>query len=383
MSATARSSFKIAVVPGDGIGKETVPQGIKVLDAAAKRFGFALDWVYYNDWTCENYAKTGSLVPGGIEEGIKLLREHDSIFLGAVGWPGVPDHVSLWDLLIPIRRAFGLYANVRPAKNLPGVRCPLANRTPGDIDILIVRENVEGEYSQIGGRIYQGSDDEICLQEAVFTRKGTDRIIRYAFELANARPKVRGSLELDGLLFADEMFYRKKHLTSATKSNGIVFSMPFWDERFNEIKKEFPEVKTDQFHIDILCARMVTNPEWFDVIVASNLFGDILSDLAPAVAAGGIGIAPSSNINPKESFGLFEPVHGSAPDIAGKNIANPIGQITSGAMMLRHLGQHEAADAIERAVEKTLADGVKTGDLGGKSSTTDVGDAIARLVATV
>ncbi|KXS15080.1 tartrate decarboxylase [Gonapodya prolifera JEL478] len=355
--------LKIAAVPGDGIGKETVPEGIKVVDAAAERFGFKVEWTHFNDWTCENYAKTGTIVPGGIDEGIKILKAYDSIFLGAVGWPGVADHISLWDLLIPIRRAFGLFANVRPAQNLPGVRCPLANKKPGDIDLLIVRENVEGEYSQVGGRIYQGTEDDIAIQEAIFTRRGVDRIIRYAFELARSRPK--------------------KHLTSATKSNGIIHSMPFWDERFNAIKKEYPDVKTNQFHIDILCARLVTNPEWFDTIVASNLFGDILSDLAPAVAAGGIGVAPSSNINPKERLGLFEPVHGSAPDIYGKGIANPIGQISSGAMMLRHLGQTEAANAIDRAIAKVLADGIKTGDLGGKSSTSEVGDAVAQSVATV
>jgi tartrate dehydrogenase/decarboxylase/D-malate dehydrogenase len=296
------------------------------------------------------------------KNGLDQIAGHDAIFLGAVGWPTVPDHVSLWNLLIPIRREFRQYANIRPCRLLRGVTSPLAGRTANDIDFWVVRENNEGEYSEMGGRIYRGSEEEFVIQENVFTRKGVDRILRYAFELANCRPK--------------------KHLTSATKSNGIMHTMPFWDERFAAMKAEYPEVRTDQFHIDILCAHFVQHPDWFDVVVGSNLFGDILSDLGPAVA-GSIGIAPSANINPDRSFpSMFEPVHGSAPDIAGKGIANPIGQIWSGAMMLEHLGHGEAAKAIEAAIETVLADPkARTRDMGGTAKTVECGQAVADAVA--
>jgi tartrate dehydrogenase/decarboxylase/D-malate dehydrogenase len=349
---------RIAVLPGDGIGKETVPESLKVLDAAARRFGFDLELTHY-DWSCETYKETGEFMP---KDGMDQLAKSDSILLGAVGWPGVPDHVSLWGLLIPIRRGFDQYANIRPCKLMPGVYTPLANRTEKDIDFYVVRENTEGEYSSVGGRMFEGTDREFASQQAIFTRKGTDRILKYAFELAMTRPK--------------------KHVTSATKSNGIIYSMPYWDERFAEMAKNYPEIRTDQYHIDILCAHFVQHPDWFDVVVGSNLFGDILSDLGPALA-GSIGIAASANINPERVFpSMFEPVHGSAPDIAGRFICNPIGQIWSAALMLNHLGENEAGAAIVEAIESLLRnDGPKTRDMGGQAGTQDVGTAIAQVVA--
>src|SRR5215472_1858992 len=348
-------TFKIAVIPGDGIGKEVVPEGIRVLEAAAPRFGFLFEWREF-DWGCETYTRTGEMMPS---DGIDQLKPFDSIFLGAVGYPGVPDHISLWGLLIPIRRRFRQYVNLRPVVRLEGIESPL--KEPGVIDFAIVRENNEGEYSQIGGRLYAGSDEEMVIQETVFTRKGVNRVLRYAFELARSR---------------------KKHVTSATKSNGIIHTMPFRDECFHQIAKEYPDVRTDQYHIDILTAHFVKHPDWFDVVVGSNLFGDILSDLGPAVV-GSIGIAPSANLNPeKECPSMFEPVHGSAPDIAGRGIANPIGQIWSGAMMLRHLGEVAAAEAVDSAIKQVLAkSAVRTPDLGGKSTTKEVGEAIASVVA--
>jgi len=350
-------TFSIAVIPGDGIGKEVVPEGIRVLDATARRFGFQFNWREF-DWSCETYVRTGEMMPA---DGIEQLRSFDSIFLGAVGHPSVPDHVSLWGLLIPIRRRFHQYVNLRPVVLLEGIESPL--RQPGVIDFAIVRENNEGEYSTIGGRLYEGCDEEMAIQETVFTRKGVDRVLRYAFELARRR---------------------KKHVTSATKSNGIIHTMPFWDECFHTIAKQYPDIRTDQYHVDILTAHFVKHPDWFDVVVGSNLFGDILSDLGPAVA-GSIGIAPSANLNPEKTFpSMFEPVHGSAPDIAGRGIANPIGQIWSGAMMLRHLGEIAAADAIDSAIRQVLAkSAVRTPDLGGTSTTRDVGEAIASVVASV
>ena len=351
-------SYRIAVIPGDGIGKEVVPEGLRVLDEAARRFGFTLDATHY-DWSCETFRQTGKMMP---DDGLEQLRPHDSIFLGAVGWPGVPDHVSLWGLLIPMRRGFDQYANVRPCRLMPGAKTPLRDRTEKDIDFVVVRENTEGEYSSTGGRMFPGTEREFASQQSVFTRIGCDRIMDYAFKLAETRPR--------------------KKVTSATKSNGITFTMPFWDERFAEIAKRYPNVKTDWFHIDILCAHFVQHPDWFDVVVGSNLFGDILSDLGPAVA-GSIGIAPSANINPaKTAPSMFEPVHGSAPDIAGKFIANPIGQIWSGAMMLEHLGEPEAAAAVLAASETCLAEGgPRTRDMGGQAGTVDVGKAIAEIVA--
>ena len=348
------TDYQIAVIAGDGIGTEVIPEGIRVMNAAASKFGFGLNWTYF-DWSCETYHQTGSMMP---DDGIDQLKDFDSIYLGAVGFPGVPDHVSLWGLLIPIRRAFDQYVNLRPCRLMPGVASPLANRSAEEVDFWVVRENTEGEYSSIGGRIYEGTDQETVIQESIFTRKGTDRILQFAFELANSRPK--------------------KHLTSATKSNGIIHTMPFWDERMIAMSGKYPEVTTDQYHIDILTAHFVRNPDWFDVVVGSNLFGDILSDLGPAVA-GSIGIAPSANLNPERMFpSMFEPVHGSAPDIAGRGISNPIGTIWAGAMMLDHLGQKDASDAVIRTLEDCLEnEGPRTVDLGGSADTKTVGKAIA------
>jgi tartrate dehydrogenase/decarboxylase/D-malate dehydrogenase len=350
-------SHRIAVIPGDGIGKEVVPEGVRVLEAAGRHFGFTLDWTWF-DWSCERYAKTGRMMP---EDGLDQLRRFDAIYLGAVGFPGVPDHVSLWGLLIPIRRTFRQYVNLRPVRLLEGVRSPLAGRGPADIDMVIVRENNEGEYSEIGGRLYRGTEEELAVQQAIFTRRGCDRVMRYAFELARRRPR--------------------RHVTSATKSNGIIHSMPYWDERFAAVAREYPDIRTAQYHIDILAAHFVQHPDWFDVVVASNLFGDILSDLGPAIA-GSIGLAPGANINPEKEYpSMFEPVHGSAPDIAGKGIANPVAQIWTGAMMLEHLGYPDAAAAVVRAVERLVKEGeVVTRDLGGKATTAEVGRAIEALV---
>ncbi len=357
---TASNSMKIAVVPGDGIGNEVVPEGIRVLEAVGTRFGLGYSWDTY-DWSCQRFAKTGAMMPA---DGLEQIRRHDAIYLGAVGWPGVPDHVSLWGLLIPIRRGFQQYINLRPVRLFAGLKSPLADRKPGDINYWIVRENNEGEYSSIGGRMYEGTEMEAAIQQAVFSKKGCDRVMRYAFELAKKH----------GL----------KSVTSATKSNGISISMPYWDERFAAISKEYPATKTNQFHIDILTAHLVRNPDWFDVIVGSNLFGDILSDLGPATT-GTIAIAPGGNINPEREFpSMFEPVHGSAPDIAGKGIANPIGQIWSGAMMLEHLGHGEAAAAIVRAIEVLFAEtDVRTRDMGGKATCRELGDAMVELVGRV
>jgi tartrate dehydrogenase/decarboxylase/D-malate dehydrogenase len=350
-------TFHIAVIAGDGIGKEVVPEGIRVLEAAGQRFGFRFNWHEF-DWSCERYVKAGKMMP---DDGLRQLKPYDAIFLGAVGHPTVPDHVSLWGLLIPIRRGFRQYANLRPVRLFDGIETPLKNWKPGQIDFCVVRENNEGEYSNIGGRIYEGTEDEMAVQQSIFTRRGVNRILRFAFELARKR---------------------KKHLTSATKSNGIIHTMPFWDECFHQVAVQYPDVRTDQFHIDILAAHFVRHPDWFDVVVGSNLFGDILSDLGPAVV-GSIGIAPSGNLNPEKEFpSMFEPVHGSAPDIAGKGIANPIAQIWSGAMMLRHLGASEAADAIESAIADVLAKSqVRTADIGGNATTKDMGSAIAARVA--
>ncbi len=351
-------THRIAVVPGDGIGKETVPEALKVLDAAARRFDFELKFNHY-DWSCETYQKTGSMMPA---DGLEQLAQSDSVLLGAVGWPGVPDHISLWGLLIPIRRGFDQYVNLRPCKLMPGVRTPLAGRTEADIDFYVVRENTEGEYSSVGGRMFVDTEREFVSQQSIFSRHGVDRILKFAFELARTRPK--------------------KHLTSATKSNGITFTMPYWDERFALMGKDYPDIRTDQYHIDILCAHFVQHPDWFDVVVGSNLFGDILSDLGPAVA-GSIGIAASANINPERRYpSMFEPVHGSAPDIAGKFICNPIGQIWSAGLMLEHLGEAEAGRAIIDAIETLLREsGPKTRDMGGQAGTADVGKALAEMVA--
>lgn len=347
------SSYTIAVIPGDGIGKEVIPEGIRVLEAAAASVGVKLSFTHF-DWSCETYHQTGRMMP---EDGLEQLSDFDAIFLGAVGFPGVPDHLSLWGLLLPIRRAFNQYVNLRPVRLFEGLQSPLANKKPGDIDFYVVRENVEGEYSAIGGIQYEGTDEEVVLQQSVFTRKGTDRILRYAFELAQSRDK--------------------KHLSSATKSNGLFHSMPYWDKRFAAMAEDYPEVKIDQFHIDIFTANLVRMPEFYDVIVGSNLFGDILSDLGPA-CTGTIAIAPSANINPEKEFpSMFEPVHGSAPDIAGQNIANPLGTVWAAAMMMQHLGNQAMHDQIMAAMEAVIREGkALTRDMGGKASTQELGQAL-------
>jgi len=346
----------IALIEGDGIGKEVVPEGVKVVEAAARRFGFDLKWDRL-DWGCDHHARLGRMMP---QNGLDRIAGHDAIFLGAIGWPTVSDVESLWTLLMPIRRNFQQYVNLRPVRLFEGVSSPLAN--PGNIDFYIVRENNEGEYSEVGGRMFPGTDQEMVIQDTVMTRFGCDRVMTFAFELARKR---------------------KRKLTSATKSNGIIHTMPYWDERFRAVAKNFPDVATEQYHIDILTAHFVHRPSSFDVVVAGNLFGDILSDLGPAVT-GTIGIAPSGNINPERKFpSMFEPVHGSAPDIAGKNIANPIGQIWSGAMMLEHLGAKDAAQAIVTAIERVLASGENlTRDMGGTASTVALGQAIADAVSS-
>jgi len=346
---------KIAVIEGDGIGKEVVPEGVKVVKAAARLFGIDLAWDHL-DWGCDHHARFGRMMP---ENGLDRIAGHDAIFLGAIGWPTVSDVESLWTLLMPIRRNFQQYVNLRPVRLFEGVTSPLAN--PGTIDFYIVRENNEGEYSEVGGRMFPDTDQEMVIQDTVLTRFGCDRVMTFAFDLARKR---------------------KRKLTSATKSNGIIHTMPFWDERFRAVAKQFPDVAVEQYHIDILTAHFVRRPSSFDVVVASNLFGDILSDLGPAVT-GTIGIAPSANLNPERRFpSMFEPVHGSAPDIAGKNIANPIGQIWSGAMMLEHLGAKDAADAIVAAIERVLASGENlTPDMGGSGSTSALGQAVADAVS--
>ena len=347
---------RIAVIPGDGIGREVIPEGVRVLEAVGARHGIAFQWKEY-DWSCDWYKKHGKMRP---DDAPDILRKFDAIYFGAVGNPAlVPDHIAVWGLLIDFRRLFDLYVNLRPVRLFEGMPCPLAGRKPGDIDYVVIRENTEGEYGNVGGRVYEGTDREIVMQQAVFSRKGTDRILKYAFELARTR---------------------KKHVTSATKSNGISITMPYWDERFAAMAKSYPEVRTDQYHIDGLTIQMVLNPDRFDVIVASNLFGDIISDLGPATA-GTIGIAASGNINPERTApSIFEPVHGSAPDIAGRRIANPLATIWSGALMLEHLGHRQAAADIVRAIEQVIIDGPHTPDMKGKSSTADVGAAVAEAV---
>ena len=360
------SSKRIAVIAGDGIGKETMPEGLRVLDAAARKFGIDLKFDHFDFSSWDYYEKHGKMLPDNWKD---QIGGHDAIFFGAVGWPEkIADHVSLWGSLLLFRREFDQYINLRPARLMPGIVAPVVRRDgtprqPGEIDMYIVRENTEGEYSSIGGRMYEGTAREIVVQETVMSRLGVDRVLKFAFELAQARPK--------------------KHLTSATKSNGISITMPYWDERVAAMAKNYSGVKLDKFHIDILTAHFVQRPDFFDVVVASNLFGDILSDLGPA-CTGTIGIAPSANLNPERTTpSLFEPVHGSAPDIAGKGIANPIGQIWCGAMMLEFLGHKAAHDAILAAIEKVLdpASGApRTPDIGGSGRTSDLGKAIAEAL---
>jgi tartrate dehydrogenase/decarboxylase / D-malate dehydrogenase len=351
------TNHRIALIPGDGIGAEVLPPAQQVLDVLGRRHGFGLSYTSYDDWSCERYLREGAMMP---EDGLDRLRDKDAILLGAVGYPGVPDHVSLWGLLIPIRRGFRQYVNLRPIRVFEGVDSPVRGARPGEVDFVVVRENVEGEYSQVGGRLNTGFPDEIAVQEAVFTRAGVTRVLDYAFGLA-AR--------------------RKGTLTSATKSNGIVHTMPFWDELVAARAASFPQVGWDQEHIDALAAKFVLHPGRFDVVVASNLFGDILSDLAAAVA-GSIGIAPAANLNPEREFpSMFEPVHGSAPDIAGQGIANPLGAIWSAAMMLDHLGHPDAAREITDAIAAVLAKAdVRTRDLGGTATTAEFTDRLLGLL---
>lgn len=359
-----RPQFKIAVIPGDGIGKEVMPEGLRALNAAAARFGMQLHYTHIEWASCDYYARTGRMMP---EDWKSQLSSMDAIYFGAVGWPAaVPDHISLWGSLLKFRREFDQYVNLRPARTFAGVHCPLAGHGPGEIDFMIVRENTEGEYSTVGGVMFEGTSREVVMQQSVFTRHGAERVLKYAFDLATRRAR--------------------KHVTVATKSNGIAISMPWWDARAADIASQYPDVGWDRQHIDILCARFVLQPQRFDVVVASNLFGDILSDLGPA-CTGTIGLAPSANLDPtRDHPSLFEPVHGSAPDIYGKNIANPVAMIWSGALMLDFLGNgsgpaHEAHDAIVTAIEAVLASGPRTSDLGGNASTAEMGTAIAAHIA--
>ena len=349
--------YRIALIPGDGIGKEVIPEGVRVLKALAIKYGFDL-FLEEFPFSCEYYMKNGVMMP---PDGLDQLRPFDAILLGAVGMPSVPDHISLWGLLLPIRRQFDQYVNLRPVRLLPGIESPLAKRTSKDIDFVVVRENSEGEYPDVGGHMFVGTDRELVVQESLFSKKGVDRIIRFAFDYA-----VKCGL---------------KHVTSATKSNGIRFTMPFWDERFETIAKDYPDIKHDQYHIDILTAHFVLHPDWFDVVVGSNLFGDILSDLGPAVA-GGIGIAPSANLNIERKFpSMFEPVHGSAPDIAGKGIANPIGTIWSIQMMLDFIGQTKAAADLMQAIENVTSNRFFTRDLGGNLTTVEFTEKILAVIS--
>lgn len=348
-------NYDIAVIPGDGIGKEVMPEGIAVLERVAQIYGFTIEQKWHDFACCDYYAQHGSMMP---EDWKERIGRPDAIFFGAVGWPDtVPDHVSLWGSLLQFRREYDQYVNLRPVRLMPGVPCPLVGREPGDIDFWVVRENTEGEYSSVGGRMFPGTDREVVLQETVMTRFGVDRVLRFAFDLAQSR--------------------EAKHLTSATKSNGLAISMPWWDERVEEMALNYPDVRSDKYHIDILTAQFVMNPDRFDVVVASNLFGDILSDLGPA-CTGTIGVAPSANLNPDRVHpSLFEPVHGSAPDIAGQGIANPVGQIWSAAMMLEHLGEAEASASVMRAIERVLSQpGLRTRDLKGPAGTAACGKAI-------
>ncbi|SHE40377.1 tartrate dehydrogenase/decarboxylase / D-malate dehydrogenase [Caldanaerobius fijiensis DSM 17918] len=348
------NKHRIAVIPGDGIGVDVINEGIKVIDTAKELTGgFDVEYTHL-PWSCEYYLKTGRMMP---EDGLDILKDHEAIYLGAVGFPGVPDHISLWGLLLPIRKEFDEYINLRPIKLLKGIQSPL-RKGPEDIDFVVVRENVEGEYSGAGGIVHQGTPSETAIQTSIFTRVGTERVIRYAFELA----RKRGG---------------KKSLISATKSNALNYSMVFWDRVFNEVAKDYPDVTARLMHVDALAGYFILKPEQIDVVVASNLFGDILTDLGSAMQ-GSIGIAPSANINPEKKYpSMFEPVHGSAPDIAGKGIANPIGAIWTASMMLDFLGESDAARLVFKAMEAVTEEGTYlTADLGGKATTQQVGEAV-------
>lgn len=359
MSGTRAKAYRIAIIPGDGIGKEVMPEGVRVLERACRLFGFEIEQRWLDFGNCDYYARHGRMMP---EDWKQRIGDVDAIFFGAVGSPAtVPDHVSVWGSILELRRAYDQYVNLRPVRLMPGVPSPLAGREAGSIDFWVVRENTEGEYSSVGGRVFADTDREVVLQETVMTRTGVDRVLRYAFELAQKRPRRR--------------------LTSATKSNGLSITMPYWDARVEAMAAKYPDVSWDKYHIDALAAHFVLNPDRFDVVVASNLFGDILSDLGPA-CTGTIGVAPSGNINPERTTpSLFEPVHGSAPDIAGRGVANPVGQIWSAAMMLEHVGEPAAAAAIMRAIETVLATPMlRTRDLGGRASTEQCGKAIAEAI---
>jgi tartrate dehydrogenase/decarboxylase / D-malate dehydrogenase len=351
-------TYSIAVIPGDGIGQEVVPAATAVLDAVAARGGFRFEWQHF-DWGSQHYFDHGRMMPDGA---IAQLQAFEAIFFGAVGDPRIQDNVTLNGLLLPIRRAFDQYACVRPAVLYPGVRCPLAGKEPGSIDFIVVRENTEGEYAQVGGILYPAGAQGVAVQSAVFTRHGTERVIRFAFDLARRRSK-------------------KRFLTSVTKSNAQGFSMAFWDMVFADVAREYPDIRTESLLVDAACMDLVRRPEAFDVIVASNLFGDILTDLSAAIT-GSLGLAPSANLNPSRAFpSMFEPVHGSAPDIVGRGIANPMAQMLSGVMMLEFLGEKDAASALEKAVLKVLAAGRDvTPDLGGKGTTSGVTEAVLALL---
>lgn len=356
-------THKIAVMAGDGIGVEVMPEGLRALEAVSKKYGITFEYEHFDWSSADYYQQHGKMLP---DDWFDKLKDFDAILFGAVGWPQVvPDHISLWGSLLKFRRDFDQYINMRPVRLMPGVPCPLANKQPGDIDFVVIRENTEGEYTNLGGKIFEGTDREVVIQESVFTRVGVDRVLKYAFEVAQSRPA--------------------KHLSSATKSNGLAISMPYWDERLENMAAHYPDIRWDKHHIDIMTARFVLNPEQFDVVVASNLFGDILSDLGPA-CVGTVGIAPSANLNPERRFpSLFEPVHGSAPDIAGKNIANPIAMIWSAALMVEFLGQDDptytaAYNDMMQAIEHHLVNGPLTADLGGSANTTQVGQAIAASI---
>ncbi|MEF3114958.1 tartrate dehydrogenase [Streptomyces chrestomyceticus] len=351
------TNHRIALIPGDGIGTEVLPPAQQVLDAVGRRHGFTFSCTSYDDWSCERYLREGAMMPA---DGLDQLRDKDAVLLGAVGRPDVPDHVSLWGLLIPIRRGFRQYVNLRPVRVFEGIDSPVRGATAAEVDFVVVRENVEGEYSEIGGRLHRGFPEEAAVQESVFTRAGVTRVLDYAFGLAASRGG---------------------RLTSATKSNGIVHTLPFWDELVAERGAAHPGVAWDQEHIDALAAKFVLEPARFDVVVGSNLFGDILSDLAAAVA-GSIGIAPAANLNPEREFpSMFEPVHGSAPDIAGRGVANPLGAIWSAALMLDHLGHPGAAKDVTDAIAAVLAKtDVRTPDLGGTATTAEFTEALLELL---
>ena len=344
---------RVAVIAGDGIGKEVIPAGIEVVKKAAALCGAQVEFTEF-PWGCDFYHRHGKMMD---DDGFERLREYDAIYLGAIGDPTVPDHISVWQLILPIRQRFDQYVNLRPMRLVAGAKTPLAGRGAADIDMICVRENSEGEYAGIGGRLHPGTPDDIAQQVSVMTRRGIERIARYAFETASTRPR--------------------KLLASATKSNALQYTMVLWDDVLERVGKDYPGVSWRKYHVDALVARMVTDPGSLDVIVASNLFGDILTDLGAAVS-GSLGIAPSGNINPERKYpSMFEPIHGSAPDIAGKGVANPIGAIWAGALMLDHLGAREGHDLIVRAIERVMGgDGPRTPDLGGRAGTRDVANAV-------